>query len=54
MQKLFAIILIALFAVSCTGSRGCGCPSWGAVPSDDKSDQVSVMMQDVSDEYVWH
>lgn len=31
-----AIMMIGLFVTACSGSRGCGCPSWGSVqPADD-------------------
>jgi len=54
MQKLFAIVLIALFAVSCAGSKGCGCPSWGDIPSIDQSEQICVQVVNSPEDFVWN
>ena len=29
MRKLLAILFIGILFVGCSGSRGCGCPTWG-------------------------
>ena len=31
MRKFLGILFIGVLLTGCSGSRGCGCPSWGAV-----------------------
>lgn len=38
MRKLLSVLFISVLMVGCSGSRGCGCPSWGLNDVDQQKE----------------
>lgn len=53
MRKLIALFMICILMSACSGSRGCGCPSWGKIDVDQNKLQIQQVRMENSDGWLW-
>ncbi|MCB0502067.1 MAG: hypothetical protein KDD32_05250 [Bacteroidetes bacterium] len=53
MRKFIAVLLLAFTMAACSGSRGCGCPNWGKVDTDQNKLMVQENRMPAPDGWVW-